>query len=50
MQLNGDTLHIWLNTKFNKRTLYLFNYNAYKHLNVSDICEQDIIKDQIYLR
>jgi hypothetical protein len=50
MLLNDDTLCIHLNTKSNDWTLHLFNYNVRKHLNVSSICVEDIIKDRIHLR
>jgi hypothetical protein len=48
MKLNNDTLDIHLNTESNGWTLYLFNYNICKHLNVSDICIGYIIKGQIH--
>ena len=50
MQLNGGISHIRLNTESNGRTQYFFNYNVYKHLNISGIYIGDIIKGQIHLR
>ena len=50
MQLNNGTLHVRLNTESNDRTLYLFNYNVCKRLNISDIYVVDIIRCQIHLR
>jgi hypothetical protein len=35
MLLNGGTLHTRLNTESNNWTQYLFNYNVYRHWNVS---------------
>jgi hypothetical protein len=38
MLLNNDTLHITQNADSNSQTLYLFNYNMCKHLDVGGIC------------
>jgi hypothetical protein len=43
-------LRIHLNTKSNDWTRHLINYNMCKHLSLSNICMEDIIKDQIHLR
>ena len=48
MLLNDDTSHIHLNTESNGRTLYLFNYNVCKNLNLRSICVRDIIKGRIH--
>ena len=42
--LNDDIVHLRLNTKFNSRTLYLFNYNMHKHSNINDILCREYYK------